>query len=382
MRIALVSTFLPADTRGGAEAYVELVARSLAERHEDVVMTASTGSIADISTVHLPGLPMLSHTRSAPVRVLWHALDQWLPTVHVSLSRELRRFAPDVVATHQPQGLSAAVFTAITARGLPHVHTAHDLNVLCARTSMTRNGAYCGGACISCRIQRSVRGSAIRPSLSYLIAVSKYICDRHVRAGIVPPERAKTIRLGAPDGPSRVRMLADMEPKLGFIGSLSPHKGIRTLLRAVEGTEEPWRLLVAGSGPLEPEVAAAARRDPRIEYVGYVNGAAKDSFFDRLDLLVIPSEWEEPSTFVVVEGALRGLPAVVSDRGGLPETPEAVTFRAGNAEELTRAIRSFTVAPSRIEEASRRLLERQTEFKWSTHFGKVEAVLEDAATGL
>ena len=379
MRLALIATLLPADTRGGAEAYVEAVARSHAERHDVVVLTGSKSREVDgIPTVRLPRLPMLQRTAPFPGRVLWHALDQWLPQVHAAVARELRRLQPDLVVTHNPQGLSAAVFTGVAAAGIPHVHTAHDLNLLCARTTMTRGGEFCGGRCAGCVVQRTVRGAAVRRNLARLIAVSRYVCERHVREGIVPRERAEAIRLGAAPGRARLRRLVGDEVRLGFIGALAPHKGILTLIEALRRTSEPWRLSVAGSGHLETEVAAAARRDPRIDFLGHLSGDRKETFFDELDLVVIPSEWEEPATFVAMEAAVRGIPAVVSHRGGLPEVPEARTFRGGDPDELVRAIRWFVVEePKRLEDASKRLLAAQKDFEWATHVAAVEKVLQE-----
>ena len=380
MRIAVIASLLPADTVGGAERYVAAVARSLAERHEVVILTGSErGRVDGLDVVRLPHLPHLARGASSFGKVVWHALDQWLPPVHRAVARELRHIAPDVVATHHPQGLSAAVFTGIAATGIPHVHTAHDLNILCARSSMTRNGEFCGGRCLDCRIQRTIRGNAAKLNLTRLIGVSRYICDRHVRAGIVAPEHARAIRLGAPPGTSRQRGDLDGGPTIGFIGALSPHKGIATLLRAFDRADPSWRLVIAGSGSCETAVVDAVATDPRIRYLGQVEGRAKDAFFDGLDVVVIPSEWEEPATFVAAEAAVRGIPAVVSQRGGLPETPEARTFRAGDPEELLRAVRWFADDPDHLERASRRLLARRTEFEWSTHVARAEAVLEESA---
>jgi len=376
MRLALISSLLPPDSLGGAEAYVALEAASLAERHDVVILTGSPEAALDgLPVVRLPRLPSLASSAPFGGRLLWHALDQWLPQVHVAVARELHRIQPDVVLTHHPQGLSSAVFTAVAAHRAPHVHTAHDLNLLCARMTMTRDGEFCGGRCATCRVQRTIRGGAARLGLSRLIAVSRYICERHIRGGVVARERAETIRLGAESGTARQRGVGDAPLTLGFIGSVAKHKGIHTLLEAFARSDEPWRLVVAGSGELKREVVEASGRDPRITYLGHVGGERKDAFFDQLDLVVIPSEWEEPATFVAVEAAVRGLPAVVSHRGGLPETPEARTFRAGDADELLRAIHWFLDDPARLEDASRRLLARQSEFEWSTHAGRVEALL-------
>jgi len=65
----------------------------------------------------------------------------------------------------------------------------------------------------------------------------------------------------------------------------------------------------------------------------------------------------------------------VSDRGGLPESPEAQVFRAGDAQALVTAIASLVETADKLEDASRRLLERSDEFTWSTHMGRVEELL-------
>ena len=378
MRLAIIASLLPVDTRGGAERYVDESARSLSESHEVIVMTGSERGVIDgVPVVRLPHLPRLAGDAPFAGRIIWHALDQWLPSVHRAVAKHLKQIKPDLVLTHELQGLSAGAFTAIAASGIPHVHTAHDFNLLCARTSMTRNGEFCGGRCLDCGVQRRVRTSAIKLNLTRLIGVSRYVCDRHVRAGVVPSERAAAIRLGAHPGSARRREVDGRAPVLGFIGSLGRHKGILTLLEAFAHMRG-GRLIVAGDGASRRQVEAAAATDRRIEYLGHVEGQSKDAFFDELDLIVIPSEWEEPATFVAVEAAVRGLPAVVSDRGGLPETPESHTFRAGDVYELARAVEWFVERPDRLSGASERLLARADEFGWDRHIEQVEQVLREA----
>ena len=380
MRLALISSNLFADTGGGAEKYVEDAARSLGRKHEVVVLTGSKSNAEGVSLRRLPGLPYHdAGSGSAFDRAAWHARDQWSPSVHRALKRELAIERPELVWSHEPQGLSAAVFTAIAALGFPHVHTAHDLNLLCLRTSMTRDGSFCGGRCLECRFQREIRGRAARRSLDRLIGVSDYITDRHVSAGIVAADRAVTIRNGAERGSARIRLPSE-KPTVGFIGALAPHKGVLTLLRAARAAPPNWTFLIAGAGPLAAEVESAARYDGRIEWLGRIDGDEKETFFQRIDVLVVPSEWEEPAPLVAMEAAVRGVPCVVSDRGGLPETPEAQTFHAGDTEALLAAVSSFVDTPGTLEQASRRLIDRSDEFTWSTHLARVEEALRDVAT--
>jgi glycosyltransferase involved in cell wall biosynthesis len=381
MRLALVTNTLPPEGRGGAEAYVAALARDLAERHDVLVLTGAHSSLDEIPTRRLPGLPHLSHSANPAWKAVWHARDQWLPGVHRATRNALEEFRPDVVHSHAVQGLSAAVFTAIRGVGARHVHTAHDLGLLCARVTMTRNSEFCGGRCLTCRVQRTVRARAAASRLDLLIAPSDHVRNRHLEAELLPRERALTIRQGTEPAPGRSRPVNGLtEPRVGYLGTLSKIKGVATLLESFASAPPHWRLAIAGSGELEPLVRARAAEDPRISFRGRVEDEAKEAFLAELDLILIPSEWEENAPLVAVEAAVRGLPAVVSDRGGLPETAEAEVFPARSPEALRAAVNRLVETPALLAERSTRLLERRSEFLWSTHVAEVERVLAQVAS--
>jgi glycosyltransferase involved in cell wall biosynthesis len=379
MRLALVTNTLPPEGGGGAEAYVADLAREFGSRHAVLVLTAARSTPPGIETVRLPGLPPLRHDASPAAKALWHARDQWLPAVHRHVRRALERFEPDVVHTHAVQGLSAAVFTAIRSLGVRHVHTAHDLGLLCARVTMTRDGEYCGGRCLECRVQRAVRARAARSRLDFLIAPSDHIRRRHVEFGAVDEARTVTIRQGAAPAQAVERPIgAPAAPRLGYIGSLSRVKGIETLLDAFRHAPPHWRLVVGGNGELEPLAARRAAEDGRIEFLGRIDEAAKEAFYRELDVLVIPSEWEENAPLVAVEAAMRGLPTVVSDRGGLPEIQGAEVFRSRDRAALLEAVGRLVDSPELLAAKSRGLIESRERFLWRTHVAEVEQVLHQA----
>jgi glycosyltransferase involved in cell wall biosynthesis len=164
------------------------------------------------------------------------------------------------------------------------------------------------------------------------------------------------------------------------MGPLRADKGILTVLDAVRSAATPrWTLAVAGSGPLDAVVKRRAETDPRVSFVGYVDGDSKDRFLDGIDLMVIPSEVEEAASLVAAEAAVRGLPSVVSNRGALPEVAEARVFTAGSARGLDEAIRWLGADTSRLARASRRLVELRDRFLWSSHVTEVERILTSAA---
>jgi glycogen(starch) synthase len=380
VRIAVVSNLLPPEGKGGAEAYAALVASTLAEQHEVLVLSGSLEGDVNAPVAAIPALPELADDAPITKKLVWHARDQWRPAVHAAVHKQLTEFEPDVVHTHAVQGLSAAVFTAIARSGVPHVHTAHDLSLLCARASMTRDRRFCGGECASCRVQRTIRGNAFKRHITTLLAVSDYIRRAHCHYGVVEPDHAAVLRLGSSAGELRPRRtLDDGALHIGFLGKLAPNKGVLTLIDMFRDAPPSWRLTICGSGPLTARVEAAAHALPNVTFLGQVGGVAKEAFFDAIDVLAIPSEWEEPAALVGTEAGARGIPVIVSDRGGLPELPEARVFTACSVESMRASAAWYTEVPERVAEMSRRLISRHDEFSWTTHMAKLERHLTAAA---
>jgi glycosyltransferase involved in cell wall biosynthesis len=381
VRLALVTNTLPPEGRGGAEAYVAALAQALVRRHDILVLTGAATPLEGVETAQLPGLDPLRADAHPASKAVWHARDQWLPGVHRAARHALAQFRPDVVHTHAVQGLSAAPFTAIRSVGARHVHTAHDLGLLCARVTMTRDGEFCGGRCLSCRVQRLVRARAAASRLDLLIAPSDHVLQRHVAEGVVDSARTLMIRQGAaPAEPVERPVNPPADPRIGYLGTLSRIKGVATLLDAFESAPPHWRLALAGSGQLEPLVVERAGSDGRIAFAGRLEGDAKDRFLQSLDLLVIPSEWEENAPLVAVEAAVRGLPTLVSDRGGLPETPFAEVFPARDPAALRDALGRLFGSPELLAERSRALIAGHADYLWSTHVAAVERALAQVAS--
>src|SRR6185369_6425608 len=56
-----------------------------------------------------------------------------------------------------------------------------------------------------------------------------------------------------------------------------------------------------------------------VRFLGFVD---PDEVYRSIDLLVVPSLWEEPLGMIVPEAFMHGVPAVVAGRGGLTEMVE------------------------------------------------------------
>jgi glycosyltransferase involved in cell wall biosynthesis len=67
----------------------------------------------------------------------------------------------------------------------------------------------------------------------------------------------------------------------------------------------------------EDEIRGLVARDPRIRYLGYRTDV--ENLYATSDLIVMPSQWEEPCAMVLFEAAAAGKPVVATVTGGTAE---------------------------------------------------------------
>jgi glycosyltransferase involved in cell wall biosynthesis len=353
MRVLVLSSLWPPEVVGGAEVYAhELSARLRARGHDVGVVTA--GVPADDVVASVPAWPYrLDQFASQPAwrRAAFHATDLANVRAWRTVRRAVEQFRPDVVHSHSIQGMSALPLRVSSVGGVAHVHTIHDYWLVCQRASMTnRDGRSCVEQCRPCRVITSVhRRELDGHGPQVVLCVSEATAREHARIPAIS-DRIRVLRL--PDGGqarSERRRPGSM-PVFGYLGQLAPHKGVLTLIdafRRLPATRA--RLLIAGKGSIEAEVAA--RAGGNLEYVGFVAGDDKAAYLDSLDCLVVPSEWREPGALVVSEAKAELLPVIGARIGGIPEvvppSDRDLLFEPGDAADLLRALESFCAEPSR-----------------------------------
>ena len=107
--------------------------------------------------------------------------------------------------------------------------------------------------------------------------------------------------------------------RLGYLGRIDPLKGVDLLLRTLSGelAHRNWTLTLGGRG--EPGYEGQLRAlftDRRIRFLGFIRPA---DLLSKIDVLIIPSLWEEPFPRVLIEAHAHGVAVVGSNRGGIPE---------------------------------------------------------------
>lgn len=182
--------------------------------------------------------------------------------------------------------------------------------------------------------------------------------------------------LGAQDraGARQAMGLHGHQVAVGVLGRISRTKGQRLFLEALLPLLEAFprlTLYVAGSADFEDAGEASAVRalaagagDPARVVLTEAMVESRP-FLDAMDVLVVPSLWEEPFGLVAVEGMARSLPVVATRSGGLTEIVEdGVTGiqTEKTASSLREAVARLVAEPvvrARMGEAGRARVEER-----------------------
>ena len=113
---------------------------------------------------------------------------------------------------------------------------------------------------------------------------------------------------------------------VGFLGRLHPKKNLELMIAALAATAPIVRLVVAGDGPADYAAGLRALATEhgvadRIDWLGFVQGPAKDDFLAGIDLLAMPSDYE-CFGMAAAEAMVAGIPVLVSRETGVAEIVE------------------------------------------------------------
>jgi len=140
-------------------------------------------------------------------------------------------------------------------------------------------------------------------------------------------------------------------PRIGYVGRLAPQKRAGLLVQAFGRMLQAAGLVVVGDGPDAARVrrlAASSARADRITLAGFVQHTAVPGVLASLDVLVLPSVYEEMGS-VLVEAMAAGLPVVASDVGGIPEVVRhgetGLLVPPGDVDALTAALDRLVADP-------------------------------------
>jgi glycosyltransferase involved in cell wall biosynthesis len=353
MRIVLIASMYAPHVAGGAELVAQNQAEGLAARgHRVTVLTLGEPGQAPVRT-SLNGVDVLrlgirnlyfpgTGETASWQKVAWHARDVYNPRMARAARECVADLQPDVVVCHNVWGWSAALWPALRSTGVPFVQVLHDQYVRCVRSNMFTT-RMCVSPCVSCRVMRLPHLQLSRLP-DAVVGVSRYAIDSLSEAGYFRGVPLRTHLHNVSHLDTRALptpALSSEEVVFGFIGSLTPNKGIEHLLRVFRRCARPnWRLRVAGGG--EPGYVERLREgdaDARIQFLGRQDPSA---FYLGLDVTVVPSLWADTYPSVVFESLIHGRPVIGSRAGGIPEMiadgRSGLLYGRGDDTDLARAL--------------------------------------------
>lgn len=165
-------------------------------------------------------------------------------------------------------------------------------------------------------------------------------------------------------------------PRVAFVSNHIERKGIEEFVDAVDtllaeagdDTDPPFRVDVAGDGPLAHRAESLAERHDAVEYHGYVSEARKRELLADASVYALPT-YAEGLPIAILEAMAGGnavvstgvgaIPSVVDEGNGLLVTP-------GDADALAGALDALTASPAstrRLGAESRRRVEAR--YDWA-----------------
>jgi len=275
----------------------------------------------------------------------------------------VRRMRADVVHAHNLHPLfgwrALAAARAAGARTVVHLH---NFRLFCAIAVAYRDGApcfRCRGASTIAGVRHRCRGS-LAESIAYaaglhrqqprllanadrLVVVSEATGARLRDLGLAR-DRASVLVNFVPAGGFAKRSSADRGTYALAAGRLVEYKGFDTAIAAARAASVP--LVVAGEGPDEARLRSLAAGG-EVRFTGWLANDELAALRAGAGAVLVPSRWEEPCPYVMLDAIAAGVPVLASDRGGLPElVPRDGVLGADDRDAWASALRELWRAPA------------------------------------
>jgi glycogen synthase len=356
VRILTITNMYPPHHLGGYELSCWDVMRRFESRGHEVAVLTTDMRVAGVED----GAPVQRGDVHRELRFYWedHALlspplwERFLVERHNQrvLDRTIRRFRPDVVSVWNMGAMSLGLLNTLETKQLPLVLSVCDdwlsygpsldawMRVFRPRPRLGRAVRLATGlptrlasldTAAFCFVSEFTRGTARRTGWPVLAKSTV------VHSGIDPGDFPTV----APrSGPAGWRLL--------YVGRIDERKGIGTLVRALARLPAAATLEVVGRGDdtYAAELRVLAESLGIGERITYhvVDRRELAARYAGADVVVFPSEWDEPFGLVPVEAMACGAPVVATGTGGsgefLIDGVNAVLYPPGDVDALVLAI--------------------------------------------
>ncbi|MCC7061578.1 MAG: glycosyltransferase [Planctomycetes bacterium] len=315
------------------------------------------------------------------------ALDVEDARAHAVFDTLLAELQPEVVHFWNLHGLGMSLPQACRARGIATVWSSQNCWSLCPRLYLLdeRLGACSGPSEDGSKCATCVREPDKAAAYASRQASARTLLGEHIDVHLCSSSRMRDLYLANGFDAGRIRILRQEAPgndllwqrtgnqrkivdplarplRVGFLGSVMPHKGVHILTAALQAFS-PGEVECVVLGEQQRDYAQYLRTiDPkqRVHLYGAYAYAALPQLLGALDVVVVPSLVEEIGPMVVGEALAARCPVIGSRIGGIPDFVEHGTngflFSPGNVQELTECLRAFRRDPGLLGRMQRAIV--------------------------
>lgn len=256
------------------------------------------------------------------------------------LSEELR---PDVICFSN----------ALLAGALPAIRRVFSGPILC---TLQGDDIFLDGLIEPYRSAVMSRLKSLVQGFDGFITHSAYYRDHMSRYLDVPVEKFRLLPLGIDlQGHTGEPRLRASEPfTVGYFARICPEKGLHQLIEAfrlLRRSHPTVKLLAGGylgkrdAAYFQQIVRDAADLGDSFRYIGSPDRAGKQAYFQQIDVLSVPTVYQEPKGIYVLEALANGIPVVLPRHGAFPEliaaTGGGVLVEPGNATALAAQLEAL-----------------------------------------
>ena len=326
MKILIFNTLYYPNQIGGAEKSVQLIAEGLLLKgHEPIVVCTSNKNYNS----HVNGVKVYyiktnniywnynAKKQNKFIKPIWHIIDSYNILVSRKVSAIFNTEDPDIVHTNNLAGFSDIVWRIAKRYNKKIIHTLRDYYQLCPKSSMFKDNQNCTIQCNSCKLYSIPRKNASK-HIDVVVGVSKFILEKHINLGYFENAQQEVI-FNSVVIPDKFEKIKNNKISFGYVGSLSENKGIEILLETFEKLNlHNTRLLIYGKSSYK-NYEDKLRERYECDTISFQGFQPPEDIYQNIDILIVPSLFEEPFGRIVAEANSYDIPVLVSKRGGLPE---------------------------------------------------------------
>lgn len=360
MRILQIAHGLYPYRKAGVEIYTHALSRELIKRGNDVLAAVPISRESEeLVSAGIPVHPL----PSAPYKTGADIPRYYRKLVWSSLYKSIDQFKPQIIHVQHLSHAGWEVLSQLQTLGIPFVVSLPDYWYLCRGIHRMCQGSAlaCAKICSNSYPQQPFRFfyegyqayrrrnrcvALLNRIAAPLVSISQRTADIHKQAGIMPG-RIVVQPWGIDSwGLQAISSLAEDHPiRFGYVGTLSRVKGVDVLIRAFQRLSVPAALHVFGDG--SPEFVTVLQDlaiGTSVQFHGAYDHRDIARILSRIDVVVVPSIWEEAYGLVVQEALAAGKIVIASAIGGLQD-------------RILHGVNGFLCPPGDSDALARRMLE-------------------------